>query len=439
MMDLTYFKHRFDELQAETPESPITGLRRESLLAFDRSGLPTKRSEDWKYTSIGELFEKEYDLKTDDSPDRAVTSAAIDSMRLPGYLEANEIVFVNGHYIPSLSTIRSPSGQLTVLPLEDAATGTYREVIQEHLGCSSAYIKDGIHALNTAFIHAGVFIRIAKGIQLSHPLYFYHFSDARQHPVFSQPRSLLYIEQGANARLAETFNTLGTSDSFTNGVVEVVINDNAMVEYYKIQNETVNANQVSTTHIRQTGRSYVHAVTITLNGGIVRNNMNVVMDAAGSEAHLYGLYILHGQTHVDNHTLVDNVQPNCTSNELYKGILNDHSTGVFNGKIRVQPLAQKTNAYQTNNNILLSDDAVINTKPQLEIFADDVKCSHGCTVGQLDENALFYLRARGIPKSEAQELLLQAFSTDILDQVKPELLRTYIQQLITERLTDHRK
>ena len=271
-------------------------------------------------------------------------------------------------------------------------------------------------------------------MQLSYPVYFYHLSDARSYPVLSQPRSLLYIEPGANVRLVETFTTLGASDSFTNQVMEVVADDNAMVEYYKIQNETVNASQVSTTHIRQMGRSYVHAVTITLNGDIVRNNMNVVMDAAGSEAHLYGLYILDGQTHADNHTLVDNVQPNCTSNELYKGILNDRSTGVFNGKIKVQPLAQKTNAYQTNNNILLSNDAVINTKPQLEIFADDVKCSHGCTVGQLDENALFYLRARGIPQSQAQELLLQAFSSDILDQVKPELLRTHIRQLITERL-----
>jgi Fe-S cluster assembly protein SufD len=214
----------------------------------------------------------------------------------------------------------------------------------------------------------------------------------------------------------------------------VVVNDNAFVEYYKIQNDTANASQVSTTHIRQTGRSYVHAVTITLSGGMIRNNMNMVLEAAGNEAHLYGLYMLKGRTHADNHTLVDNKNPNCFSNQLYKGIVDDNATGVFNGKIMVEPQAQKTNAYQSNKNILLSDNASINTKPQLEIFADDVKCSHGCTVGQLDEAALFYLRARGIPKESARALLLQAFTEDILDQVKPKQLHKYIKQLITEQL-----
>src|SRR6185312_14529012 len=169
-------------------------------------------------------------------------------------------------------------------------------------------------------------------------------------------------------------------------------------------------------------------------GGLIRNNINIVMEAEGNEAHLYGLYLLNGNTHVDNHTLVDNTKPNCFSNEFYKGILDDNSSGVFSGKIFVRPDAQKTNAYQSNKNILLSDDATINTKPQLEIFADDVKCSHGCTVGQLDENALFYLRARGIPKSEAQELLLQAFATDILEHITPKAIHHYVEQLISQRL-----
>jgi Fe-S cluster assembly protein SufD len=325
------------------------------------------------------------------------------------------------------------------LPLEDAVRGIYKEIVSEYLGCSSAYIKDGVHALNTSFINGGAFIHVARRQELSYPLYIYHISDARQYPILSQPRSLIFIGGDAKVQLTETFITLGASESFTNEVMEVVVDKNATVEYYKIQNETANASQVSTTHIRQTGCSNVHAVTVTLNGGMIRNNMNVIMEAAGSEAHLFGLYVLDGHTHADNHTLVDNMQPNCFSNELYKGVLDENATGVFNGKIMVRPDAQKINAYQTNKNILLSDEATINTKPQLEIFADDVKCSHGCTVGQLDENALFYLRARGIPKPDAQELLLKAFALDILDQVKPELLRTYVENLITERLSIHKR
>jgi Fe-S cluster assembly protein SufD len=191
---------------------------------------------------------------------------------------------------------------------------------------------------------------------------------------------------------------------------------------------------VSTTHIRQIAKSYTHTVTISLNGGIIRNNLNLVLDAERCEGHLYGLYLQKGQTHVDNHTVVDNVKPNCFSNELYKGIIDEKATGVFNGKIFVQPQAQKTNAYQSNKNILLSDDASVNTKPQLEIFADDVKCSHGCTVGRLNEEGLFYLQSRGIPSKIARSLLLHAFAIDVLEHIRPEPIREYVDKLISERL-----
>lgn len=438
MMNLSNLKDRLEHLLMQHPESLITGVRREAYHWFDKTGLPSKRNEDWKYTDIGKLFNNEY-LFDNALPDSAVTSTDVDAIRLPGHETANEIVFVNGRFMPLRSKIRSAPGQLTVLPLEDAASGIYKEMVQEHLGCSNVYIKDGVHALNTSFINGGAFIHIPQQQKLDQPVYIYHISDARHYNILSQPRSLICIEQKAKVEIIEAFSTLGTSECFTNQVMEVVINEDADVGYYKIQNETANASQVSTTHIRQVGRSHVHAVTVTLNGGMIRNNMNVIMEAAGSEAHLFGLYILNGHTHADNHTLVDNVQPNCFSNELYKGILGNDATGVFNGKIIVRPGAQKTNAYQTNKNILLSDDATINTKPQLEIFADDVKCSHGCTVGQLDENASFYLRARGIPESDAQELLLKAFALDILDQIKPELLRDHIGQLITERLSVNKK
>jgi Fe-S cluster assembly protein SufD len=203
----------------------------------------------------------------------------------------------------------------------------------------------------------------------------------------------------------------------------------------KLQNEGAGSSHTGTTHIRQFGRCNTHAVTITLSGTLVRNNLNMIMEAANSESHMYGLYLLNGKTLADNHTIVDNQMPNCLSNELYKGIMDEESTGVFNGKIFVRQDAQKTNAYQSNKNILIGNQSSANTKPQLEIFADDVKCSHGCTVGKLDENALFYLKARGIPDDKAKALLLHAFAVDVLDQIKSDAIRTYADKLISERLT----
>jgi Fe-S cluster assembly protein SufD len=320
------------------------------------------------------------------------------------------------------------------MALEEAAAGAYKEIVENYFGDSGQYLKDGINALNTAFTHGAVFIQIKKGQALEHPVYIYNITDARISNTFSQPRSLVHIRENAQAQLVETYATIGRSESFTNQVIEIVVEKDALLEYYKIQNEAGNSSQVSTTHIRQTGRSYTHTVTVSLNGGLVRNNLNVVLDAEHCEAHLYGLYFPKGQSHIDNHTVVDNVQPNCFSNELYKGIMDDTATGVFNGKIFVRPQAQKTNAYQSNKNILLSDTASINTKPQLEIFADDVKCSHGCTVGQLDEEALFYLRSRGVSEKNARSLLLHAFAYDILQTIKPKPLRAYVEQLISERL-----
>ena len=364
-----------------------------------------------------------------------INTSDIDAIRLPGYANANELVFVNGRYVAELSVIRSTEKECIIMPLEDAVTNEYKNLVNEHLGKSSLVIKDGIHALNTSFIYGGVFMHVNKNQVPEHPVYLYHLSDARNNHTLAQPRSLVYVDQSAKLQLIESFATIGSMDSFTNGVTEIVVNTNAIVEYYKIQNDVVNASQVTTTHVRQIGKSYAHGVTISLNGGLIRNNMNIVMEADGNEAHLYGLYLLKGYTHVDNHTMVDNTKPNCFSNEFYKGILDDSSSGVFSGKIFVRPDAQKTNAYQSNKNILLSDNATINTKPQLEIFADDVKCSHGCTVGQLDEEALFYLRTRGISKEHVQSILFSAFSEDVVMQINHMSLSNYVDNLIIDRLS----
>lgn len=283
-------------------------------------------------------------------------------------------------------------------------------------------------------MHGGVFIHIGKGQLLEHPIYIYHITDARSVNIFSQPRSLMVVDEHAHAQVVEAYSTLGSNESFTNQVMEIIIESEARLEYYKIQNDGSNTNQVSTTHIRHNGKSFSHVVTISLNGAMIRNNLNIILDAKNCEAHLYGLYFQSGHSHIDNHTVVDNIKPNCLSNELYKGILSDHSTGVFNGKIFVRQPAQKTNAYQSNKNILLSDNCSVNTKPQLEIFADDVKCTHGCTVGSLNEEGLFYLQSRGITEKTARNLLLGAYASDILEQVKPEPLRRWVEKLINHRL-----
>lgn len=424
-----YFKEHFGKLQTLNGGGQLEAIRNSAFNTFKSLGIPTSRHEEWKYTRVGSLFNKEYHFPLNEN---AISPADVDAIRLPGNEQANELVFINGQFSSSLSTIRS--ADLVVLPLDIAANNEYKEIVAQHLGHSSKYQKDGINALNTAFVHGGVFVFVKKAKVIEHPVYIYNITDARSVNIFAQPRSLVYVSEQGQLQMVETYATLGSGESFTNQVMEVIVEKAAIVSYYKIQNDAAHANQVSTTHIRQIGKSYTHSVTISLNGGLIRNNLNIVMEAADCESHLYGLYFQEGTTHVDNHTVVDNVMPNCFSNELYKGILNDSASGVFNGKIFVQRDAQKTNAYQSNKNVLLSDSANVNTKPQLEIFADDVKCSHGCTVGRLNEEGLFYLRARGINEKTARALLLQAYAIDIIEQIKPEPIRSYVEKLIAQRL-----
>ena len=437
--NLEYFGEKFNQLQSLDPDAFLTKVRKEGFDNFNGKGIPTHRNEEWKYSAlnVNNLFKKEYQV-VEDSNKSQVTKEDVDSIRLPGFEKANELVFVNGKYVPELSTIRSPGEQLVIMPLEEAENGIYKQIVKEHLGKSALFINDGIHALNTSFIYGGVFILAVKKQIIENPVYFYHISDARDNHILAQPRSLVYLQEFSKLQIAEAFKTIGSMDSFINEVAEIVINTGAIFEHYKIQNDMASASQVATTHVRQVGKSYAHTLVISLNGGTIRNNTNIIMEAEGNEAHMYGLYLLRGNTHVDNHTLVDNKMPNCFSNELYKGVIDDSATGVFSGKIFVRPDAQKTNAYQSNNNILLSDNASVNSKPQLEIYADDVKCSHGCTVGRLDEEALFYLQTRGISKEHAQAMLLQAYASSIVEQIRIEPLRGFAEQLIATRLSEEK-
>lgn len=426
-----YLGDRFREIVSAHPDSQLQPWREEGFKAFSKLGLPTFKNEEWKYTGISSLFTKDYCIAFDDQS--KIDKSVVEKAAITGASEMNHLVFVNGKFDKALSQYQVSEG-FEICTLEEAMQGTNRQDVENYFDKSNIFIRDGIHALNASFMNDSVFIKLKKGHEAVKPVYFNHIYDATQNHLLASPRILVVVEENAKVQLVESYFTIGSMDSFGNEVLEIVAKENAHVECYKVQNDTPNGNHVGTTHIRQIGKCFVHTVTISLNGGMIRNNTDIIMEKAANEAHMYGLYFLKGHTHVDNHTLVDNTKPQCFSNELYKGIIDDYATGVFSGKIYVRPDAQKINAYQSNKNILLSATGTINTKPQLEIFADDVKCSHGCTVGKLDEEALYYLRARGINKELAKSMLLKAFAEEIVVQIKIESLREFVESLIVERL-----
>jgi Fe-S cluster assembly protein SufD len=426
---IQYFSDLYQ--QEATADGALEGFRRRQLDNFSKWGIPGPRHEEWKYARVAQLFTDKLSYLANRP---ALQSADIDPYRLPGAEAATELVFVNGQYQPALSTVGHSASVMHIDTLASAARGVHGQWIEANIGHSAQYHPDGVHALNGAFAGQGLFVEVVKNAVLEAPVYVYHIVDSRAGFTFAQPRILVHVQAGAQLQIAEQYVNIGGQDSFTNEVIEIVAEADSVVDYYKIQNEGPLSNHVGTTHIRQAGKCLTNAVTITLGGGMVRNNLNMIMESAHGESHMYGLSLLDGKTLADNHTIVDNVQPHCFSNELYKAIMDGESTGVFNGKIFVRKDAQKTNAYQSNKNILLGEKATANTKPQLEIFADDVKCSHGCTVGRLDEEALFYLRARGIGEKSAKALLLHAFAVDVLEHIKHEQLRTHVDRLISERL-----
>jgi Fe-S cluster assembly protein SufD len=419
---IQYFTDKFQPgLEALKP------LRSKAIENFRKLGIPTSKHEEWKYTRVSSVFNKDLHFGTASE----LKPGDLTPYHLPGSDNAIELFFVNGFFNTELSNL---STDIVVLPLEAAASSEYASLVSEHLGHSAKYHPDGINALNTAFVNGGMFILVKKGKRVEKPVYIYYINDNRSASTFALPRTLIYVSAAADVQIAEHYVSMGNQDTFTNQVTEIIVEKDAIVNYYKIQDEGQSASQVSTTHFRQIGKCLTNATTISLSGALIRNNLNMVMEAEHSESHMYGLYLLNGKTHVDNHTIVDNVKHHCFSNELYKGVMDGESSGVFNGKIFVRVDAQKTNAYQSNKNVLLTDTASVNTKPQLEIFADDVKCSHGCTVGKLDEEAMFYLRSRGISEKNAKSLLLHAFAVDILDNIKTEPLRDYVDKLISKRL-----
>lgn len=431
-MSATVTRNLTQEIIEAFHQLPIDGFRDTRQQALDglaKLGLPSTKHEEYRFTPVVRYLEKNFVWP---APTTESTLPSIDAFLIQN-LDANVLTFVNGQFNAGLSRIVSPAHELTVTSLKDAITKG-NAVVKEHLGKYLSNDWDAFAAMNAAFWQDGLVIHVPKHTAVQKPVFILQLNDATAAPVISTTRVLAVLESGSTLSVIEKSDTLGKSPVFHNFSEEWIVKEKAHLEYCKIQNDSGQICQVSNTVIYQADASLLNTFTITLNGQLIRNNLRILIDGEQCESHFYGLYMITGNTLADNHTVVDHKKPNSFSNELYKGIMDGSSRGVFNGKIYVQPHAQKTNAFQSNRNIILSETATVNTKPQLEIWADDVKCSHGCTSGQLDDEALFYLRSRGIKESSAQAMLLYAFANEVLAPIQNELLKSYLEGLLTARL-----
>lgn len=401
--------------------------RIEAFEHYKNLGIPTIKHEDWKYSSLKGLGKYDYTFQNNE----VITEE--DLKKLP-FNKTNvlQLVFVNGHFIKELSS-DFLNEKIKVMTLQEAED-EHPEILDKYYGRSLEIDTEGMSALNVALSKDGVFIHVPDNQVLEQPVVLRHIASVKEGNVKSSVHHLVVVGKNSEVKFTEIFQSIGENSSFSNLATEIFVEEDAKVDYYKIQDENDQSYHVGTTEVTQKDRSYFYAATFTVNGGWVRNNLNLRLDGEHIDSHMYGLYIPNKKQHIDNHTIVDHMKPNCESNELYKGILKDESVGVFNGKIFVREDAQKTNAYQNCRNVILSDSATMNSKPQLEIWADDVRCTHGTTTGQLDEDAIFYMRSRGIPKKEAEKLQLLAFAEDVVSQIKSEEIRKELDKLIIKKL-----
>ena len=409
-------------------ELSLKELRNEAFETFQRLGLPQNKAEEYKDTPIARTLLKNFNFRSPEIRGHVDPKA----FYIPS-LDANILVFINGIFSKEHSTLISPETEMSITSLREAVVDN-NPVALKHIGKYADFRSDALVAWNTAAWNDGLFLQIKNNQVVEKPVILHHIQDASATESISVNRNLIIAGSNSKITIIEKFDSVGQGNHFSNSVTEVVVSENAEVNSYSIQNDSGNCYQYNLVQYYQLNHSRVNTFTFTLNGKLVRNNLQLSLDGEGIESHMFGLYLLNHDTLADNHTVVDHKKANSFSNELYKGIMDGNSKGVFNGKIYVRPNAQKTNAFQANRNILLTDKATVNTKPQLEIWADDVKCSHGCTTGQLDEEAMFYLQTRGISKETARAMVLYAFAGEILDNVKHTELKTYLDQLVSERL-----
>lgn len=410
----------FDQLN---PNPKLAKLRTEGIKAFEQLGLPGRKAEAWKYTPVRAAFTDELRFNT-----QAGQAEAIDTFN---FLNAHKLVFVDGVWSAVLSDLKDESDQDVFIGSLQQAVDAEHPALAKHLNQYLQNDTEPLSALNTAFLQDGAIIYAPKNYALAHPVLLIYIGTEANQDALVQPRNLVVAESGSQVEIVEYTINAG----FTNMATEIVVNDNALVDWYSLQTTNTDQNNINTLQVATGRNARFNSWNFNLGGKLVRNNINVDLNGEGGETHLNGLYYLAGTDHLDNHLYVSHNVPHCFSNQLYKGLLDDRSTGVFNGKVYVKQDAQKTNAFQSNKNILLSDNATINTKPELEIYADDVKCSHGATTGQMDEQMLFYLQARGLSKKLAMAILNQAFIGEVVSTVKNEPLKAWLTDLIEKRFT----
>ncbi len=414
----------------------LNAVREKAFREYSEFGLPTTKDEEFKYVSLRLLEEGKFE------PAYGATVTRHEVEQLPlGKMDSATVSFVNGQYAPEISREQTLPGGAFAGSLEDGFT-IYEDKILEHLG-KVATLKGKLGTtnderfvyLNTAYLGEGAFVYVPKGVVLEHPIHIQYLFKADHGPLVSHPRTLIVLEEGAQAKVVESYIGLD-GVVFTNAVTEVFMGIHSILEHDRFQQEGPDSVHIATTAVHQDASSTFTSSNVSFGARIARNDLNVWLNGEHTETWLNGAYVAFGEQVVDNHTRIDHAKPNCNSFEVYKGVLGGKATGIFNGKIFVYEDAQKTDAKQTNQAILLSPTATINTKPQLEIFADDVKCTHGATIGQLRDEALFYLRARGIPKDQAIGLLVYAFAAEVIEKITVTEAREALEKTLFARLSE---
>jgi len=430
---LSNFRQREEKLEGSEP-AWLLAIRREAIESFADLGFPTVQDEEWRYTNVIPITRVPFRAAPPDS-----IHCAIELIQATYWKEpvAARLVFINGHYSPQFSLLSNAARGLEVGNLASAmktALGASDAWLHTYLARSADYRRHPFTALNTAFWEDGAFVRIPKGMRLAEPIHLVFLSAAGAEPYVSYPRTLVVLEREAQATVIESYVGLDGGVSFSNSVSEIIAGESAVVDHYQLEGENSRSFHVGTLQLYQARSAQVASTAVSLGATLARNDVNAVLDGEGAGCTLNGLYLARGTQHVDNHTSIDHARPHGSSRQLYHGILDGESTAVFNGRILVRPDAQKTDAIQRNRNLLLSADATIDTKPQLEIFADDVRCTHGATVGQMDPEALFYLCSRGSGYHEARDLLIYAFAGEILDRIKPAAVRAWVDSALRSRI-----
>jgi len=426
---IALYKENIDRISAIS--SPyINSFRKAAFEKFTELGIPTKKNEFYKYTNLNIFFDHEY--KSYFLPEEEDFVKAEEFRCDVTDLDAHGIVLLNGFYPTINEKLRQLPSGVWIGSLNEAAL-KFPEIIKKHYNKYAASETDGLIHLNTALASDGVFVYVPEGVTLAKPVQVVNLVQSDE-DMFSQHRNLIIVEKNAEFSIIICDHTLSPRKFLTNAVTEVFVGENAHFDLIRVQNEHNSAGKMTHTFIHQEKSSVASSNNMTLHGGLIRNSTYHYLGGERAECNSYGFYLADKWQHVDNFVNIDHAFPNCTSNQLFKGVLDDMSTGAFNGRILVRPDAQGTLAYQKNNNILLTDDAKMDTKPQLEIFADDVKCSHGATIGQLDDDALFYLQSRGINKREARLMLMFGFAHEVIQNIKVEALRERMDNLVMQRL-----